>query len=410
MTTISTPFVNGVPPNGRNFGWCEITPTKIALIYIATTGGTPRYFIQFVNFVDGQPVYGKASLVLTQTYNPGATYGSTPRIVDVGNGRLLFCVPKAIASNGYGTQYTFVLVSYANDIAEFLSESAMQQVSTYLTSSTQGPQLVGGNGNATFYNLVNQSSAVLFTFWNLTINQDDTISISDPVSTTALGGSTGFVLSHGTVRKGLDGVMWAAHVLKGSVAALYRKLSGPQDVTERTALAAFTAVTNQYTMDSLLPIRGDDFLLLNTTSARLYTVQRDATTLAQGAIDPVKKKDIVSWVAPAIIQIYDVEWLDADGTFLIIGQSNSASDPTPNISEATAQTAPMTAWIGKYSEASQSLTISPESPIATGLQISKRTNDAYIHVIDDKTVALIGSFDPAGGIAITPGIVMMKAG
>lgn len=33
MTTISTPFVNGVPPNGRNFGWCEITPTKIALTH-----------------------------------------------------------------------------------------------------------------------------------------------------------------------------------------------------------------------------------------------------------------------------------------------------------------------------------------------------------------------------------------
>ncbi|MNR33036.1 hypothetical protein D3C85_1506750 [compost metagenome] len=95
---------------------------------------------------------------------------------------------------------------------------------------------------------------------------------------------------------------------------------------------------------------------------------------------------------------------------MVVGQTASNAEFVASLTDLSTTVVPMTVWIGKYFEVSQSLVLSPDSPIVPGLQVSKRGAEKFIHVVDDKTIALIGGFDPVpSGFAIAPGIVMIKA-
>lgn len=410
MATVSKPFVNAsISPLKRALSWCPISPTKIALVYVATTGGSPRYFVQIVNFVNGVPVYGPPCMILLQGF---ALTSPCLRMVSVGNNRLLFSVPKAVsAAQAY--QHSFVLVKVnVDDTVEFLSESATLTTFYASPGSTGILGLIGGDGNACVYG-TGVSSTVQQFYWPITITNDTVVigsgqGNSSSSATTGGGGYSGY--SEAIVRKALDDRQWVLNTWTSGV--LYTSV---KDAIQQTTLNSYNVVdaVSGYT-SGVLPVRGDVFLSIQTTNILIRQLVRASPPTGQLATTVSTLLATLNWrngSEYAAGKVEDSIWLDTDGSFVsayTTGAPVPPSDPGTTI-ESAGTVAPLKLHIARYIEATQSIQQAADFPLDLNVNMPRRNWDRMLHKVDSKTIAVIGAFCPIGQFNVQHGIIMVTA-
>lgn len=407
MATVSKPFVNAsISPLKRALSWCPISPTKIALVYVATTGGSPRYFIQIVNFVDGVPVYGPPCLILLQAV---ANTAPSMRMVMVKSDRLLFSVPKTLGTQA--RSYSFVLAKLnPDDTVEFIAESPDLVTSAPQPTNSNGIiGLIGGSdGTAVVYGTVQgASTSVQLAQW--TINTvGDVIAIGSPSSK-----QTGVPVSpspYETIqRTALDGAPWMMQSVQSPWAYFAKRESTHLDFDNHIGVSSFSGAA---ILSGFLPIRDDKFLLLNGATAQLREAVRNTTTGALTSSDPTTLATI-NWRNSAEVgtgRVEDSIWLDADGTFVSAYCTGAVITTTDaGTSAETASTvAPLKLHIARYIEATQSIQQAADFPLDLNVNHPKRNWDRMLHRVDSKTIAVIGAFCPIGQFNVQHGIIMVK--
>lgn len=145
MATFSSfPFTGGVvSTNPRDFGWIEISPTKIAVLYTANFNGTTRQvFAQMVTFSGSTaPVFGTPCALGMVT---SLTINAFLRGAYLRDNLLIVAIPVNGVNNAQPTSFTFNVVQFDDqDRFQLLSTSAQQ---TGAVTNWVMPELVGYNG------------------------------------------------------------------------------------------------------------------------------------------------------------------------------------------------------------------------------------------------------------------------
>lgn len=406
MATVSKPFVNAsISPLKRALSWCPLSPTKIALVYVATTGGSPRYFVQIVNFVDGVPVYGPPCLILLQSATNTAP---SMRIVSVGPGRLLFSVPKAVSIQAIKS--SFVLCKLNNDdTVEFLAEST-DLVTANPANGNWGcvPSLLGSqDGTANVYgNVSGVSNSGQPTYWTLNC-AGDTVAIG-AAQTQSLSNPTAPAAFESIIRTALDGKQWSMQTPMSPWVWIGQRDGNAAN--DRANLGGTVSSTYAALINGLLPVRDDTFLLFNGLTAQLRQLTRSSGAI--NSTDPAVLATI-NWrnaAEYAAGKVEDSIWLDADGTFVSAYTTGTPIAPTDAGSSAETATtvAPLKLHIARYIEATQSIQQAADFPLDLNVNMPKRNWDRMLHRVDSKTLAVIGAFAPAGQFSVQHGIIMVK--
>lgn len=417
MTVVtSREFINGsIAPSTRAFSWCPISKTKIALVYVATTDGVPKYFVQIVNFIDKQAVY-MTPCVICVVVNNGNTQNPLPRMTLIGPDRLVFAVPEALGTttpNGLFDLYTFMLLALATDdtveaihrTVPFWTSQPGNSLGSSMPMFTSGaPGIAYFSGTFTssqgsgYKNVATCMYAIKNVGDKLTITQDSGYyGVESPSNYQYFS----------CKRKDLDGNWWT--VLGNGNGNMQFQNNVP---------AGQSLSVNQYSAGlvqawkSILPIRKDVFGTINSTSFATQKLSRSSAlpTASITGISTLWNTPLTGYTAGLCIE--DAIWLNDAGMFMFLALPDtqiSGFTYNPNTPDTLARMSTgMQLIVGQYNETTGAIVMADKMPMQLNRSMARWTFDNLLHKVDESTVAIIGSFCPIGQTAVQHSILMVS--
>lgn len=419
MAVTTRPFINGaIGTSTRAISWCPISPTKIALVYWAISGGVKRYFVQAVNFEGGEPIYSDPCQVAVQTITANSD-AAMMRMAKIADDRLVLVVPEIAASSGLGlhSYHSAILIKVNSDNTfETLMKAPMWVTSGQSNSlQAQLPVLASvGNGTAYFGGQATTAQGSGYAYASLTLFK---LSVANDVLTVTGGIGSPLLSTQDPsqypyfvhARRDITGKPW---IFQYGSTGVFWQLDLPGLVAPN---GNCVTIGGQSDGKALLPIRGDLFLSL--PSGTNMTVRKMTRTgnVPTGAVSGI--------AAVATLQtgfdvtnhgVEDAIWLNDSGMFMFLLSEGALAMAHNNLVTGAETLARMSTniklLIGQYNEATNTITMADKVPMPIGLSMSKVKYDSMLHKIDESTVACIGSFCAIGDITPAHGILMISSG
>lgn len=417
MTVVtSREFINGsIAPSTRAFSWCPISKTKIALVYVATTDGVPKYFVQIVNFIDKQAVYMPPCVICPVVSN-GNTQNPLPRMTLIGPNRLVFAVPETLGTttpNGMFDWYSFMLLALADDdTVEAIHRTVPFQTSQAgQTLGSSMPLLTSGAPGSAFFSGTFVSSSGsgyknVYTCMYLLQMVNDKLTITQGSTYIGIESPSNYQY-FSCKRKDLDGNWWTV-LGNGNGNMLY----------QNNVPAGQQLSVNQYgsgllsAWKSILPIRKDVFGTINSTNFLVQKLSRNGV-LPSSVINGIS----TLWTTPlqgftAGGTIEDAIWLNDAGMFMFLALPDAQTygySYSPNTADTLARMSTgMSLIVGQYNETTGAVTMADKMPMQLNRSMARWTFDNLLHKVDESTIAIIGSFCPIGQTAVQHSILMVS--
>lgn len=390
MATFSSfPFTGGVvSTNARDFGWVEISPTKVAVFYTATFNGTTRQiFAQMVTFSGSTtPVYGTPCAIAMVT---GLTVAALIRGAFLRDNLLVVALPINGVNNAQPTSFTYNVVSFdAQDRFQLLSTSATQTGST--TNWTM-PEMVGYNGRVFSGRRPTDSTHV---FHEITVDSSNTITLN-------LIGTTNYTLTS---------VQWYSQYGRRAGKFWYFQNNAHSSANqcntativnlETATIAAVQAGNMRLPQDTQGGGRGR-----TTFPSGAGVLELDYNTTSFVRIAPTSGNIVTgptAYRAAVNGGIEDILWLD-DKHFVML--LNAATGFTVFAGTATTPGA-LSVQVCRFDDSTNSLTVSGV-PKSLGQSTYRENFGNYLHKIDENNIAILGVFQatspsthPAFGVQI----------
>lgn len=398
----------------RAFSWCPISKTRIALVFTALIGTRNHYFVQIVDFVNSQPVYRKACYVCAVP-SGAYTVSTMPRIARIDDNDLVLSVGTESTDLGMSGSHKFVLARFDNDgRVWYVAETPILQTSFFIASPAgshaQIPKLVSqGKGAAYFFgNTLAQQSTTYYSVpaaFKIQVVGDAITVVNNGFSLTngRSESAVPYMIQHAT---DLDGNIW---VFIGLTNAIFWQIA-PDDTLRGSNGSNFPF----FDMQASLPIRANLFVKFTQNNAAfLHNVPNSDAHYLTGynfntisLLHTLMDKNVTYGHEDQML-------LNNLGHFVKLVGVGSASLTNSSPSMQPADTAALTyancaLVIGRYNETDKSIETALTPVRMLDMQMTKRKYDKYLHQIDDRTIAVIGSFIPSDATVSQNHIVVVS--
>lgn len=395
----------------RAMSWCPISKTKIVILYSAIAAGTiTSYFIRVVNFVNKKPVYSNPSFIASK--NNMVFNHPMARIVKISADRLVVTLPENMPKNGMANSHTFNLLKLnEDDTVTLLSKTAA--IATASTSRELVPQLPllisAGDGRAWYggSSVGSQSSSATLAYPMIYLVKmtGDTLTVEAfrGASTYMSGYNYPLYSGHRKDRKGVD---WA--VINAATAVIWNSFEPASANDGRSALFSSS---NQNYYRNLIPIEGDKFIYFSSTQVIVAQFKRSTSNNYIESVTTITSATSGVAFNGSGFTVEDMVWVDST-TFVVIAgvgaEPAAISSNTINVADSVGQmSTDLQVFVFRFDDALNKVTLSPNTNLF-GLSLSKQTYDSMLHVVDQGTVAAIGTFAPKGTANTEHQILMLK--